>query len=79
MKRHDETNIHNSWSEFLVGDHINRQLGHKYNVWVPTKDSGVDLLVTRKGGKGRAAGLRVKFSIVEGPALSIWPALCQAE
>jgi hypothetical protein len=48
--------------EFLVGDYINRRFRHKYNVWVPTKDSGVDLLVTRKGGKGRAVGLQVKFS-----------------
>lgn len=48
--------------EFLVGDYINRELGHKYNVWVPTKDSGVDLLVTRKRGKQRAVGLQVKFS-----------------
>ena len=48
--------------EFLVGDYINRQLGHKYDVWVPTKDSGVDLLVTRKRGKGRAVKLQVKFS-----------------
>ncbi len=48
--------------EFLVGDYINRQLGHKYDVWVRTKDSGVDLLVTRKRGKGRAVKLQVKFS-----------------
>ncbi len=48
--------------EFLVGDYIHRNLGHKYNVWVPTKDSGVDLLVTRKGGKGKSVGLQVKFS-----------------
>ena len=48
--------------EFLVGDHINRKLGHKYDVWVPTKDSGVDLLVTCKRRKGRAVGLQVKFS-----------------
>jgi hypothetical protein len=48
--------------EFLVGDHINRRLGHKYDVWVPTKDSGVDLLVTRKRPRGRAVGLQVKFS-----------------
>lgn len=48
--------------EFLVGDHVNRKLGHKYDVWVPTKDSGVDLLVTRKRRDGRAAGLQVKFS-----------------
>ena len=48
--------------EFLVGDHINRKLGHKYDVWVPTKDSGVDLLVTRKRRRERAVGLQVKFS-----------------
>jgi len=48
--------------EFLVGDYINRKLPHKYNVWVPTKDIGVDLLVTRKGHKGKPVGLQVKFS-----------------
>jgi hypothetical protein len=48
--------------EFLVGDHINRTLGRKYDVWVPTKDTGVDLLVTRKRRQGRAVGLQVKFS-----------------
>ncbi len=48
--------------EFLAGDHISRMLGHKYDVWVPTKDSGVDLLVTRKRPRGTAVGLQVKFS-----------------
>jgi hypothetical protein len=48
--------------EFLVGDRINRKLGHKYEVWVPTKDSGLDLLVTRKRHRGKAVGLQVKFS-----------------
>lgn len=48
--------------EFLVGDHINRKLGRKYDVWVPTKDTGVDLLVTRKRRSGRAVGLQVKLS-----------------
>jgi len=48
--------------EFLVGDHINRRLGHKFDAWVPTKDSGVDLLVTRKGRRGSPVGLQVKFS-----------------
>lgn len=48
--------------EFLVGDHINRRLGHKFDVWVPTKDSGVDLLVTRKRRRGPPVGLQVKFS-----------------
>jgi len=48
--------------EFLVGDYINRQLGKKFDVWVPTKDRGIDLLVTRKSIQGKAAGLQVKFS-----------------
>ncbi len=48
--------------EFLVGDHINRRLGHRFEVWVPTKDSGVDLLVTRKRRDGKNVGLQVKFS-----------------
>ncbi|CAG0957321.1 hypothetical protein PLCT2_00550 [Planctomycetaceae bacterium] len=48
--------------EFLVGDHISRMPGRKFDVWVPTKDRGVDLLVTRKNRTGRAVGLQVKFS-----------------
>jgi hypothetical protein len=48
--------------EFLVGDHISRTFGHKFDVWVPTKDSGVDLLVTRARRRGKAVALQVKFS-----------------
>lgn len=48
--------------EFLVGDHINRKFGRKFDVWVPTKDSGIDLLVTRKQQRGKPVGLQVKFS-----------------
>jgi hypothetical protein len=48
--------------EFLVGDYINRKLGRTFDVWVPTKDAGVDLLVTRKRHKGKAVRLQVKFS-----------------
>jgi hypothetical protein len=48
--------------EFLVGDFINRKFGDKFDVWVPTKDSGVDLLVTRKRRQGKAVRLQVKFS-----------------
>ncbi len=40
--------------EFLVGDHISRRFGLKYDVWVPAKDTGIDLLVTRNSaGAGR--------------------------
>lgn len=48
--------------EFLVGDFIQRKLGRKYDVWVPTKDSGVDLLVTTRGRKRSAVAVQVKFS-----------------
>ena len=48
--------------EFLVGDYINRKLGPKFDVWVPTKDSGVDLLITRKRREGKPVRLQVKFS-----------------
>ena len=48
--------------EFLVGDHLNRRFGHRFEVWVPTKDSGVDLLVTRKRRAGAPVRIQVKFS-----------------
>ena len=48
--------------EFLVGDYINQKLGKKYEVWVPTKDRGTDLLVTHKKGKHSPVKLQVKFS-----------------
>ncbi len=48
--------------EFLVGDHINRRLGKQHDVWVPTKDSGLDLLVTDKRRKRKPVALQVKFS-----------------
>ena len=48
--------------EFLVGDYINRKLGRMFDVWVPSKDSGLDLLVTRKRREGKPVRLQVKFS-----------------
>jgi hypothetical protein len=48
--------------EFVVGDYITRHL-KKYEVFVPSKDSGTDLLVVPKGRrKGRPVRLQVKFS-----------------
>ena len=51
--------------EYLVGSHIEQHLrdpsGDKVNVWVPSKDIGIDLLVTDKTNK-RTASLQVKFS-----------------
>jgi hypothetical protein len=46
--------------EELVADYIERN--HKnYRVWIPSKDTGVDLLVTNPIS-GKYAGLQVKFS-----------------
>jgi hypothetical protein len=47
--------------EFLVGDYIKRKFSKKFSVWVPTKDIGVDLLVTRKDRTGKPGGLRLNF------------------
>jgi hypothetical protein len=46
--------------EFLVGQHIESSFRDK-NVWVPTKDSGIDLLVTNSSNT-EAVALQVKFS-----------------
>lgn len=64
--------------EFLVGDHITRKFSKKYEVWIPAKDSGVDLLVTLKGRDRRSCKLQVKFSRgfdarhkLEGPTIGL--------
>lgn len=46
--------------EYLVGSHIESKY-KKWNVWVPSKDSGIDLLVTDKSNK-KTASIQVKFS-----------------
>jgi hypothetical protein len=45
--------------EFLAGQYIEREC--KKNVWVPGKDTGIDLLVTNQGNT-KAVGFQVKFS-----------------
>jgi len=46
--------------EYLVGTHIERN-HRNWNLWVPSKDTGVDLLVTDKTNK-KSVSLQVKFS-----------------
>ena len=46
--------------EYLVGDFIERSV-RGLDVWVPSRDTGVDLLVTGPGRK-RSVALQVKFS-----------------
>jgi hypothetical protein len=47
--------------EFLVANHIQNQFKNALNLWVPAKDTGIDLLVTDKANK-RSISLQVKFS-----------------
>jgi hypothetical protein len=48
--------------EYLVGSYIEHRFRAKgYEVWVPSKDTGVDLLVTNRNHK-KAVALQVKFS-----------------
>lgn len=46
--------------EYLVGSYIEDRF-KKYNVWVPSKDTGIDLLVTNSKNS-KAVSLQVKFS-----------------
>ena len=46
--------------EYLVGEYIDRTYP-KWNVWVPSKDTGTDLLVTSANNR-KAVALQVKFS-----------------
>ena len=46
--------------EYLVGEHIERAFP-RWNVWIPSRDTGVDLLVTDSKQR-KAASLQVKFS-----------------
>ncbi len=51
--------------EYLVGSHIEENLvdkfGNKVNVWIPSRDTGIDLLVTDKQNKNTTS-IQVKFS-----------------
>ena len=46
--------------EYLVGEEIERTFP-RWNVWLPSKDTGVDLLVTDAKNR-KAVSLQVKFS-----------------
>ena len=46
--------------EYLTGSHIERKFRH-VNLWVPAKDTGIDLLVSDRANR-RTVSLQVKFS-----------------
>jgi hypothetical protein len=47
--------------EFLVGEQIGTVFKKNVNVWIPAKDTGIDLLLTDKSNK-KVVSLQVKFS-----------------
>jgi hypothetical protein len=59
--------------EFLVGQHIEASFKDK-NVWVPTKDGGVDLLVTNLANT-KTVTLQVKFSRDFLPIMKLEPSV----
>ena len=46
--------------EFIVGDYLERKF-RRVNLWLPSKDTGVDLLVTDSKNQ-KAVSLQIKFS-----------------
>ena len=46
--------------EFVVGDYIERKFS-RVNLWVPSRDRGIDLLITNSTNQ-KAVSLQVKFS-----------------
>ena len=47
--------------EFLVGEHIEKRFP-ELNVWIPSKDTGIDLLVTNKKDSSKSVAMQVKMS-----------------
>jgi len=47
--------------EYLVGSHVEREFNRRINVWVPSTDTGIDLLLSNRDST-RTASIQVKFS-----------------
>lgn len=56
--------------EFLVGEHIEKNFP-ELNVWIPSKDTGIDLLVTNKKDSSKSVAIQVKMSRDYKPAHAI--------
>lgn len=48
--------------EYLVGSRIEEKFGKSINVWIPAKDTGIDLLLTDKATNSKTVSIQVKFS-----------------
>lgn len=47
--------------EYLLGNHLEKVYKDKVKVWIPSKDTGIDLLATNSENK-KSVSLQVKFS-----------------
>jgi len=47
--------------EYLVGSYIEQKFNRRVNVWIPSTDTGVDLLLSNRDST-RTASIQVKFS-----------------
>jgi hypothetical protein len=47
--------------EYLVSEYIEKNFPD-YEIWIPSKDTGTDLLITNKKNRAGSAGIQVKFS-----------------
>ncbi|MCD1189479.1 hypothetical protein D3A87_18310 [Vibrio cholerae] len=47
--------------EYLVGSYLENEFGKEINVWIPSKDTGVDFLLTDSSNQ-KTTSIQVKFS-----------------
>jgi hypothetical protein len=47
--------------EYLVGDYLEKKFAD-CEIWVPSKDSGTDILITNSKDRSKNVGIQVKFS-----------------
>lgn len=56
--------------EYLVGDLLERKF-KQCEIWLPSKDTGTDLLITNKKDRSKSLGIQVKFSKDFLPAMNV--------
>jgi hypothetical protein len=63
--------------EYLVGNYIEGHFGDRWNVWIPSKDTGIDLLVTDRTNQ-RTVSVQVKFGkdFLPGKSAALRNSLC---
>lgn len=52
--------------EYLVGSHVEREFNRRINVWVPSTDTGIDLLLSNRDST-RTASVQVSSPRISYP------------